>query len=182
MPDFEPVAALPPGVAPLLAAARGVFGEAHVRCGGFAVFGEETPDWLLRHTLEGTRFDLGPLLLSKAFRRRMPQLAECVDPDRVANFEQISPLALAASIADALAGGGASLQRTPVSEAHDLALGFVGGLVGAGLDQVIVLHSRAAWSSWFACDVWDRTWIVADGSTDLVWLLCLTDCSHPRRH
>ena len=166
---------------PLLAAARIEFGPENVQFGGFAVFDGDTPDWLLKHTLEGTRFDLTPLLRSRTFAEAHPDLAERVDQCRMFSFEPIDPLMLAPSLAGALTAGGAGLKRLPHRRAHSLACDFVDGLLGDGLAEATVLYSRTAWSNWFACDVWDRTWIVADPTSDHVWMLCLTDARLPRR-
>jgi hypothetical protein len=165
-------------VAGLVLALQGVFGESHVRVLRFAVRGADTPDWLIQHTLEGSRFDLGPLLLSSTFAQAAPQLAADVDPDRMACFEQLPSFGLDGELAGVLAAGGVDIRlRLPAPDAHAAASGFVDALIGARFDEVFVLHTRTAWSRWFACDVWDRTWVVADASTDQVWLLCVTDAT-----
>ncbi|MGE3268800.1 MAG: hypothetical protein AB7P40_08650, partial [Chloroflexota bacterium] len=170
MSDFVPAVRLPDGVASLLAAARTIFGEAHVRYAGFTICPEVPPYWLLSHMLEGTRYDLGPLLESAAFRQHCPDLAAGLNPDRTSNFEMLSPFSLSASLADALLGGGASLRRPSVQEAQSLARDFTGAVLCDHHEQLAVLTSAAAWSDWFACDVWDRTWILADQSCASVWL------------
>ena len=63
---FAPLASPDGAVTTLLGALGGVFGQDHVVWAGFGVTGARTPDWLLEHTLEGSRFDVGPLLLSRA--------------------------------------------------------------------------------------------------------------------
>ena len=180
MPTFEPSAAPPDWSGSLLAAARLLFGPDNVIFGSFAIFDGDTPDWLLNHTLEGTRYDLGPLLLSRTFTDALPLLAERVDPCRIFGFEQLEPLTLAPSLAGALAAGGASLKRLPHRRAHDLAFDFVNGLLGDDLGHATVLHSRTAWTDWFACDVWDRTWVIADPATDHIWVISFTDGHRPR--
>jgi hypothetical protein len=45
--------------ATLLGALGSAFGATHGAWADFDVAGGTTPDWLLRHTLEGSRFDLG---------------------------------------------------------------------------------------------------------------------------
>jgi hypothetical protein len=181
LPTFEPSAAHPEWSGPLLAATRLLFGPEQVSFGGFAIFDGDTPDWLLSHTLEGTRFDLGPLLLSRTFADALPDLAERVDRCSMFAFEQLDAMALAPSLAGVLTAGGADMKRLPHRRAHDLAFDFVNGLLGDAFGQATVLHSRTAWSGWFACDVWDRTWIIADPTTDHIWLLCLTDGKPPQR-
>jgi hypothetical protein len=172
-------------VATLLAALRSVFGEQHVAWAGFVVVDRRTPDWLFQHTLEGSRLDLGPLLLSEAFAQSRPALAADVNSDRMACFELLSAFDLGGEIAKALTSGGADLAHRPrASESLELAHSFVDALVGRRAEEFVVLRSRAAWSAWFACDVWDRTWAIADAGTDQVWLLCVTDVAlrplHPR--
>jgi hypothetical protein len=181
LPSFEPSAAEIEWSGPLLAAARLLFGPENVSFIGFAVFDGDTPDWLLRHTLEGTSWDLTPLLRSRSFANASPLLSIGVDPCRMFSFRQLEPLELAASLASVLTGGGASQKRFPHRRAHDLAFDFVEGLLGGEFGQATVLHSRTAWSGWFACDVWDRTWIIADAASDHIWLLCVTDGQPPGR-
>lgn len=164
-----------------MAAARIEFGHENVCFGGFAIFDGETPEWMMNHTLEGTRYDLAPLLLSRVFAEAQPHLAERVDRCRIFGFEQLEPLALAPSLASVLAAGSAGLKRLPHRRAHDIAFDFVMGLLGDALGQATVLHSRTAWSGWFACDVWDRTWVIADPATDHIWLLAMTDGRPPHR-
>lgn len=181
MPSFVPTKASVEWSGPLLAAAQIEFGPENVEFGGFAIFDGDTPDWLLKHTLEGTRFDLTALLRSRTFAEAHPQLAERVDPCRMFAFEQLEPLMLAPSLAGALVSGGTVLKRLPHRRAHSLACDFVDGLLGDGLVDATVLYSGTAWSGWFAGDVWDRTWIVADAASDHVWIVCLTDARPPRR-
>jgi hypothetical protein len=151
---FAPTTDSSSAVSELLAAHRSVFGEQHVAWAGFAVMDRQTPDWLFQHTLEGSRLDLGPLLLSESFAKSRPALAADVNPDRMACFDLLSALDLGGEIAKALTSGGADLaHRLPASVSYDLAHNFMDGLVGRRADQFVVLHSRAAWSSWFACDV-----------------------------
>src|SRR4051812_35326885 len=83
-----------PWVDGLVRAFGSVFGEGHVHCLQFTVDGDRTSDWLLEHTLEGTRFDLGPLLLSGRFAEAAPDLATGVNPDRMACFEHLSAFEL----------------------------------------------------------------------------------------
>ena len=143
---------------------------------GFTVTGRVTPNWLLRHTLEGTRFDLGALLLSDRLAETLPALGGGANPDRMASFEPLSPFGLCGEIAGVLVAGGADLTgRMPSGTAHRVAHDGVGALIGQRADACMVLRSRVAWSSWFACDAWDRTWIIADSVKDQVWLLCVTD-------
>ena len=173
---FVPIPSPDPAIWQVWRALGSVFGADHVVWAGFSVAGAVTPDWLLRHTLEGTRFDLGPLLLSDALAEAAPALARRVDPDRMACFEPLSPFRLCGEVADVLMAGGADLDgRLPAGAAHRAAHEGIGALIGPRADEFVVLHSRAAWSSWFACDVWDRTWAVADARMSQVWLLCVTD-------
>src|SRR6476659_2943611 len=95
---FVPLASPDSTVPTLLGALGRVFGQDHVAWAGFGVIGGRTLDWLLEHTLEGSRFDLGPLLLSRAFADVVPALAAGVDPDRMACFEPLSPFSLCGEI------------------------------------------------------------------------------------
>ena len=95
-------------------------------------------------------------------------------------------LALAGSLAGPLVGRlpGDSNAARQFQQASDLASGFVDGLLGEGLwhPTTTILESRAAWSEWFASDVWDQTWVVVDAERTLVWLLCLSSPRPPRLH
>lgn len=164
----------------LIATFRDGFGEESVALAAFTVTGGRLPDCILSHTLEGSRFDLSPLLLSDALRQAAPALARLVDPDRLFCFELLSPLLLSAAVAEALvAGGPAPASRVKTSAAHQLVSAWVDALIGDRYDDIVILHSRTAWSSWFGCEVWDRTWIVADCAVGRVWLLCLTGDTAP---
>jgi hypothetical protein len=179
---FAPLASPDGAVTTLLGALGGVFGQDHVVWAGFGVTGARTPDWLLEHTLEGSRFDVGPLLLSRALADAVPALAVGVDPDRMACFEPLSPFGLCGELAQTLIHGGADLaRRLPADAAYGAAREFVDAVLGPAIDRHLVLQSRAAWSAWFARDVWDRTWVIADPATDRVSLLCVTDVAPPFR-
>lgn len=173
---FAPILSPDPGIMPLWRALGSVFGADRVAWAGFTIAGGATPDWLLRHTLEGSRFDLGPLLLSDIFGEAVPLLADGVSPDRMASFESLSSYGLCGEIAEVLVAGGADLAgRMPTGAAQRVAHDGIDALIGQRCDEITVLRSRVAWSSWFACDVWDRTWVVADAGRGQVWLLCVTD-------
>jgi len=165
-----------------VSALQAAFGEQHVAWAAFTVVGAQSPDWMLQHLMEGTRFDLSPLFLSDAFRAAVPALAHRIDPDRTGNFDQLNAYALSGSLAEALAAGGERRSSRPAArDAHVLALDFVEELLGARFADAFVLYSRAAWSTWFSSDVWDRTWIVADCAAGHLWLLSVTDGPPPRR-
>ena len=173
---FAPTTGSDSAVTALVTALQSVFGAQHVAWAGFSVVGSATPDWLFQHTLEGSRLDLGPLLLSEPFAESRPVLAAHVNPDRMACFELRSAFDLGGEIAKTLTSGGADLaRRLRAAPSFDLGHRFVNALVGRRAEQFVVLHSRAAWSAWFACDVWDQTWAIADAGTNRVWLLCVTD-------
>jgi hypothetical protein len=151
------------------------FGAESVTLVAFALAGGRLPDCLLQHTLEGSRFDLSPLLLADALKQAAPALARKVDPDRLYSFELQSPLLVSGAIAEALAAGGPTADaRVESGVAHRLASDWIGALTNHRYGDIVVLHSRAAWSAWFGCEVWDRTWVIADCATSRVWLLCLT--------
>jgi hypothetical protein len=177
---FVPIADLDSSAATLLGALRSVFSDTHVAWAGFDVGGDAAHDWLIRHTLEGSRFDLGPLLLSLSLATALPAVAASVNPDRMACFEPLSPFSLCGDLAQALIHGGADItRRLPADTAYEVAHEFADALLGRRVGAQVVLRSRVAWSGWFASDVWDRTWVVADQITNRVWLLCVTDVSRP---
>jgi hypothetical protein len=179
VPAFTHVDLLPE---PLVHAARALFGVNRVAFVGFVTesAGPE-PYWFLEHTLEGTRIDLGRLLRSRALEQVCPDLATRVNPDRMFSFSEVEPLALIPLLAGALAAGDPRGVRLPMTEAHDLASNFVNSQIGSSLDGVVVLHSRACWSDWFACDAWDQTWVIARRDGSGVTLLCLTGGHPPGR-
>lgn len=189
VPTFTPAsvesyALGPTPVYEFLRRARRGFGPDCVAFGGFRIVGATTADWLLQHTLEGTRYDLSSLLRSSALTDTLPELAHGVNRDRMFNFDMVDPMALVASLASALVGhlpDDLSPARPAPAQARDLTTAFLDALVGERLWQATVLESRAAWSEWFACDVWDRTWVIVDTAGSLVWLLCLSSPPPPRR-
>lgn len=165
---------------PLVDAARSVFGNVNVAFAGFVCEPAACkPYWFLEHTLEGTRLDLGQLLRSRGFTLARPTLARGVSADRMSGFSEIDPLSLVPSLAGALAAGGADGLRLPITRAHELATSFVNGWIGERAGDVVTLHSRVCWSDWFACDVWDQTWIIAERDGSAVTLLCVTGGHRP---
>ncbi|MCC7369593.1 MAG: hypothetical protein IT306_14285 [Chloroflexi bacterium] len=182
--SLEDCALAPTPVHDILRRMRWEFGDDRVAFGGFEINGgAATIDWLLQHTLEGTRYDLSPLLHSSALADALPALARGVNPDRMFNFELVEPLAVVPSLAAALAGlaptnGGTS--RVPAGTARDVATDLLDALLGDRLWRATVLASRAAWSDWFACDVWDHSWVLVDVAGRVVWLLCLSSPPPPR--
>jgi hypothetical protein len=172
--SFQPAREQPPGTPELLQLARQAFGTDCVSWAGLRLSETAPPDWLLEHTLEGTRIDVGPMVRSDALRVQAPQLVERIDRDRLVNFEYVHPLALAGTLAEVIAAGGSCGRRPPTRLARDVARACADGLIEDHLGSVVILHSRVAWSGWFASDVWDRSWIVVESATRHVWLLCLT--------
>lgn len=176
--DFAPTPTLPAAARPLLDAFRLVFGADRVGLAGFAIFGDDAW-WFLRHTVDGTRYDLGPLLASEALRAALPAVAGRVNPDRLSCFAPLSPLLLAGHIAQILTAGGPDHCRVAVHAARGAAHDFVDAVLGDRHADMTVLHSRTGWSRWFHGDVWDRTWAVVDHPRNRVWLLCVTAPSPP---
>jgi len=177
---MTPVATADPQTDALMSMLHAAFGAESVALAAFELAGGRLPDCLLRHTLEGSRFDLSPLLLADALRHAAPALARRVDPDHMFGFALQSPLLLSATVAEALAAGGPNCEaRLDAGTAHRVAHAWVSTLTGDRFDDVVVLHSRTAWSAWFGCEVWDRTWIIADCAASRIWLLCLTGDTAP---
>jgi hypothetical protein len=162
------------------------FGAESVALVACALTGGRLPDCLLRHTLEGSCFDLSPLLLADVMKQAAPALTRKVDPDRLSSFELHSSLLLSGAIAEALAAGGPTGDaRVESNVAHRLANDWIGALTDHRYGDIVVLHSRSARSAWFGCEVWDRTWVIADCATSRVWLLSLTGHTAswlPRNH
>jgi hypothetical protein len=178
--QLTPLATADPQTDALMSMLHEAFGTESVALAAFKLSGGRLPDCLLSHTLEGSRFDLSPLLLAEGLKHAAPALAQRVDPDRLFCFELLSPLLVSATVAEALAAGGPTCgTHLDPSAAHQLARDWFSALTGDRLNDVVVLHSRTAWSAWFGCEVWDRTWIIADCASSRVWLLCLTGDTAP---
>lgn len=181
-PMAGPGTAASPAADALLGALRATYGEDHVAFAGLGIAAHADPWWFLRHTLEGTRYDLSPLLYSASLHALVPTLTARIDPDRVASFLPLSAYRVGGSLAEALYFGGAGGRHSgSEGSAHELAAGFIGEMTGGRRDDLTVLHSRAAWSGWFNWDVWDQTWVAVDRGSAWVWLLCLTDRPTPHR-
>jgi hypothetical protein len=119
---------------------------------------------------------LDSFLLAESLRDALPELGVGEQLRSQPRWTRKNATALAEDLAQTLVVGGAyeRFHGSP-REAIAIAARFCAALVDQRSDGVHVYFTGTPWSPWFFDVAWDYTWIVVDGGTSTVALLCVTD-------
>lgn len=119
------------------------------------------------------------LVVSSAFRSRLPDLKVPDDPGRVPGGlteEWAGSLTLDGAWAGLLVEGGAYGRFAGTArEAKTIAAAATDALMGDRFEDFRVDVSHEAWTPWFADVAWDATYVLTDLRDAEVTVLCMTD-------
>ncbi|MGN6626233.1 MAG: hypothetical protein ACTHLN_06410 [Tepidisphaeraceae bacterium] len=141
----------------------------------FRLESNSTIDWFMcRNRWDYIEFP-SRFLRSPAVARALPDVCKAPIAEDF-DFASEGAFTLSGELAQMLWMGGAYVKHEAgPGHAFNLAEDFRRELYGDRFDEVLVLRSYKAWSSWFFDVAWDTTWLIVDKRHRIVSVLCRTD-------